>query len=266
MNRAFDYNGTVVSQSKPVQKLRTVQKVVHIYSGDRDSTQYPTNGDFIVFLPRTYDNVVGIRVKGAEFPPISSFYTHAYGSTAAVFTSDNALVTTGIYSIFLDIDNLNKSDETGPVATATQTSTCHDGTTFCNRTSTYKKLVVQSGQDKRTSYIENTFAKFQLPLISTEPILYNESSSMQNESYFQPPLSRLDRLHLHLRTHTQKGGVYANGITGVPGYIYSSGGTAGAGIEFGLSLELDILENSFDDFSSLETRINDRDSSFWQTR
>ena len=48
MNRAFDYNGTIVAPSHPVRKLKTVKKVLSIDSADRDVTKFPTNGDFVV--------------------------------------------------------------------------------------------------------------------------------------------------------------------------------------------------------------------------
>jgi len=237
MNRAFDYNGTVVSKSNPTPKLTTLRRVVHLDSGDRDSQQYPTNGDMIVYLPRTYEKVVGIRIKGAEFPALSgtsgttgNYFIHEYGSTGQTGSIDYPLSTTGLYSIFLDIENLNRSDETSP-------------------------------RHQRSSFTDSTFAKFQLPTTLTEPILHNESSSIHNETYYSPPLAKLDRLHLVLRTHGQRS---TRGLTGGPGYIYSSGWKAGT-LEYGLSLEIETLENSFDDFSSLETRISDRNGGFWNS-
>lgn len=227
MNRAFDYNGTIISPSRATTKLTTLRRVVHLDSGDRDFLQYPTNGDIVLYLPRTYEKVVGIRVKAAEFPGLtgpSGYYVHDYGSTGITGVNDYALTTTGLYSIFLDIENLNRADET---------SARHD----------------------RSSFTDSTFAKFQLPYPSAETILHNESSSIHNESYYTPPLGKLDRLHLVLRTHAQKA---------KPGFIYSSGWKAGA-LEYGLTLEIETLENSFDDYSSMETRINDKNGGFWNS-
>jgi hypothetical protein len=224
MNKAFEYNGTLISKSNPTTKLTTLSRVVHLDSGDRDFVHYPTNGDIVLYLPRTYEKVVGIRVKGAEFPPIGSFWSHDYGSTGATGTNDVALTTAGLYSIVLDVENLNRADETAP-------------------------------RHLRSSFNDSAFAKIQLPATNTEPILYNESSSMQNETYFSPPLSKLDRLRIVLRTHSQKS---------KPGFIYSSGWRAAA-LEYGLSLEIETMENSFDDYSSLETRVNDKIGGFWHS-
>jgi len=232
MNRAFDYNGTVISPSTPSAKLTTLRRVVHLNSGDRDINQYPTNGDMVLYLPRTYEKVVGIRVKGAEFPPIGSFYVHDYGTTGITGTLDSLLGLTGLYSIFLDIENLNRADETSP-------------------------------RHQRSSYTDSAFAKFQIPATNTEVILYNEASSMYNETYYSPPIGKLDRLHLTLRTHNQKSSSSPTGLTGGPGFIYSSGWQTN--LEYGLTLEIETLENSFNDYSSIETRINGKNGGFWNS-
>ena len=95
MNRSFDYNGAIVAPSNPVRKLKTVKKVVSIDSADRDTSKYYTNGDFVVYLPRQYQNVVSIRVMSGEFPTIvvpsgggAGARTHPY--TCLLYTSDAA--------------------------------------------------------------------------------------------------------------------------------------------------------------------------------
>jgi hypothetical protein len=229
MNRAFDYNGTIISPSVPTKKLTTLRRVVHLDSADRDFNQYPTNGDMVLYLPRTYEKVVGIRVKAAEFPSLVGitdvYYVHNYGSTGITGVNDSILDPIGLYSIFLDIENLNRADETSP-------------------------------RHQRSSFTDSTFAKFQLPAVIEEPILHNESSSIHNETYYTPPIGKLDRLHLVLRTHQQKA---------TPGFIYSSGWNAVTPLEYGLTLEIETLENSFDDYSSMETRIRDKNGGFWNS-
>ena len=71
MNRVFDYNGTIVAPSNPVKKLKTVKRKLIVDSGDRDKVKYSTNGDFVVYLPRVYENVVSIRLEAGEFPPLT---------------------------------------------------------------------------------------------------------------------------------------------------------------------------------------------------
>lgn len=97
MNRVFDYNGAAVSHSKPVKQLKTVKKMLVIDSGDRDSAKYPDNGDMVVYLPRVYENVVTIRLAGAEFP-------------AAPTTQSGGGIGTPLYYV-IDIEGLNKTDE-----------------------------------------------------------------------------------------------------------------------------------------------------------
>ena len=52
--------------------LRKVKKTFQIDSADRDTTKYPTNGDYVVYLPRIYNNVTSLRLKGGEFANLNS--------------------------------------------------------------------------------------------------------------------------------------------------------------------------------------------------
>jgi hypothetical protein len=200
MNKAYDYLGTVVSTSKPVQKLRTVKKTVYLDSGDRDLNLYKTNGEFVTYLPRSYERVTSINVKSAEFPAMTGAFTKSVsGATASYSGSD-------LY-FFLTIDGLNKSDETAV------------------------------GGDKST-FVDSVFAKFQ---IGTGAIFYTESSGQHIVQNYYPPIAKLDRLKIKTRLHTQQSGES----------IYWSS-------QYSLTLEVETLENAFDDFSSMETRLADR--------
>jgi hypothetical protein len=98
----FDRNGVLVRQSQPVKELRTVKKVLTVDSRDRDPTKYvkvnggaPTSdaGDFVVYLPRVYENVVSLRLKSAIVrAPESTNFTDNY--------------------ILMSIEGLDKIDET----------------------------------------------------------------------------------------------------------------------------------------------------------
>ena len=120
MNHAFDYNGHVVSQSKPQKVLRTVKKTIHLDSADRDTLKFYTNGDFVVYLPRVYSNIVSIRLKGAEFPSLTNAYQHSYRFGAntglggfGVFSSEASALSTNsqVHQYFLiEIEGLNKTD------------------------------------------------------------------------------------------------------------------------------------------------------------
>jgi hypothetical protein len=209
MNKTYDYEGTQVSLSKPVKKLRSVRKTIHLDSGDRDLNLFPKNGDFVLYLPRTYENVVGINIRAAEFPALSTAYTFlnsSQGATGAVNAST-------LY-FFLEIDGLNKSDET------------------------------TVGADKST-LTDSVFAKFQVKDTHSNPILYNESSDIHTTFSYQPTIGKLDRLHLRTRLHSQQKGSSTYGTLNWP-------------TNYSLTLEIVTLENAFDDYSTMETRISER--------
>jgi hypothetical protein len=100
--RAFDRNGVLVAPSAATTQLRTVKKVITIDSRDRDPTKYvkvnggasvSDPGDYVVYLPRVYENVVSIRLKSAIIrAPESTNFTDNY--------------------ILLSLEGLDKIDET----------------------------------------------------------------------------------------------------------------------------------------------------------
>jgi hypothetical protein len=193
MNRIFDYNGTIVAPSNPVKKLKTVKKTLNIDSGDRDTVKYPSNGDFVVYLPRVYENVVSLRLMSAELP---------------------ATPTTGggkLYYI-LDIEGLNKSDE------------CSVGA-------------------DRSGYPDGFFGKIPVTTAADALVLYNDSSSLQNVAHYTPAIGKLDRLHIRLRNHSQKS---------------LGDNVSWSADEYSLTFEIEMLDNTFDDFSSFESRVFDR--------
>ena len=86
-------------------------------------------------------------------------------------------------------------------------------------------------------------------------IEYNDHSGQENVARYSPAIGKLDRLHIKTRLHSQQGN---------QGFIYwTTDGAVASGInqkgaEFSLSFEIEYLDNVFDDFSSLETRISER--------
>ena len=229
-NRAFDYNGHTVSASRPIKSLRTVKKVLTIDSADRDTSKFYTNGDFVVYLPRQYQNVQSIRVMSAEFPPVfivsssAGALTHPYTAgqnTSATTYSGDTVVPSTLYYFFLDVEGLNYADET------------------------------TVGANKST-FTDSFLAKIPTSVNNNGFIEYNDHSAQENITRFTPALGTLDRLHIRVRTHAQQGKA---------GFLYwtSDGAYAAAGnrtVNFSLSLEIEMLDNGFDDFSSLETRIH----------
>jgi hypothetical protein len=97
----FDRNGVLVRASQPVKELRTTKKVLTIDSRDRDPTKYvkvnggaasSDPGDFVVYLPRVYENVVSLQLRSAILRAPSGGFTDNY--------------------ILMSIEGLNKIDET----------------------------------------------------------------------------------------------------------------------------------------------------------
>jgi hypothetical protein len=203
MNPTFDYRGVHVAPSRPVAKLRTITKTVYIDSIDRDETKYVRNGDFVVYLPRVYENVVCLRLKGAEFPDVGDVESYD-----KVTNTSSALGAVPLY-FFLDVEGLGRADET-----------------------------VIGGD--RSTFTDSVFAKIQVP--ETGRILYSEDNGPKNINYYQPPIARLDRLHIRARLHGQT----SNQSIHWPDEDYA------------LSLDIVTIENSFDDASGIETRLGER--------
>jgi hypothetical protein len=241
MNHAFDYNGHVVSQSRPQKVLRTVKKTIHLDSADRDAIKFHTNGDFVVYLPRVYSNVVSLRLKGAEFPSLTNAYQHSYKYGANIgsggfdiFKNETTALSASsqVPQYFLvEIEGLNKTDE------------CAVGA-------------------NRSALIDSFFAK--IPAVSSSgavsssaPIMISYSDKAYQESIatYSPPVETLDRMRIRCRLHSQQGNL---------GFIYWSlaAPTANAlptnGLEFNMTFEIEYLENGFDEFSSFETRLGNR--------
>jgi hypothetical protein len=166
MNRVFDYNGTLVAPSNPVKKLKTVKKTLVIDSGDRDSIKYPKNGNFVVYLPRVYENVVSIKLAAGEFPPVSS--------TGLASSSATSVASTNLYFL-IDIEGLNKTDE------------CSVGA-------------------DRSGYPDGHFAKIPLLGDNSTPsnTFYSDKGAQDNIAYYTPAIGKLDRMHIRTRLHTQK--------------------------------------------------------------
>jgi hypothetical protein len=98
----YDRNGVIVRNTQPVRQLNKATKVITIDSRDRDPTKYvkvnggaaaSDAGDFVVYLPRVYENVVSIRLRSAIIrAPESTGFTNNY--------------------LLMSIEGLNKIDET----------------------------------------------------------------------------------------------------------------------------------------------------------
>lgn len=110
--------------------LVKVKKTLQIDSADRDTTKYPTNGDYVVYLPRIYKNVTSLRLKGAEFPNVGSIsvrYPSFLSSlTDTAYLTFNNVTGSGYnnsgYPLYLSVsfnsDNAYISNSFGSLSTA----------------------------------------------------------------------------------------------------------------------------------------------------
>jgi hypothetical protein len=242
----YDRNGTLVNKSTPTTELRTVKKVFHVDSADRDTGIYFTNGEFVVYLPRVYEKVVSLRLMSAEFPSLDLAYSHSYAAgsnvSTAVYTNDvhiHANAQGYVPNYFLvDIDGLNKSDETAVGGNRSQYPD-----------SFFAKIPATTYQKKSVTTVIPT----------TGFIEYNDKTNAENIAQFNPPIGKMDRLRIRPRLHTQQGSqgfIYwtlSNATTGV------ADSTNVNGANYCLTFEVEYLDNGFDKFSSMSTSLTPRD-------
>jgi hypothetical protein len=98
----YDRNGVLVRNTQPVRQLNKVTKVITLDSRDRDPTKFvkvnggasaSDPGDYVVYLPRVYENVVSLRLKSAIVAaPQSDGFASNY--------------------VLMSIEGMNKIDET----------------------------------------------------------------------------------------------------------------------------------------------------------
>ena len=241
----FDYRGTIVNKSTPTPELRTVKKVLHVDSADRDTGIYYTNGEFVVYLPRVYEKVVSLRLMSAEFPTLESGRIHSYiygqNNRSATYSQDEQFVISENASpnyFLVEIEGLNKCDETAVGGNKSQ----FPDSFFAKIVTTGSTKAV--GDDDRSKLF----------------IEYNDHSGQENISKFSPPIGKLDRLRIRTRLHSQQGS---------QGFIYwtsdqavattTDAGTNTNIANYCLTFEIEYLDNGFDNFSSMSTSLRPSD-------
>lgn len=234
----YDHNGQLVSINRPTRSIRTVKRKIQIDAMDRDVSKYYTNGDFVIYLPRVYENVVSLRLINATFPPINvsqgtttvGARKHYYVNGANIQTSrysQDVPINEHYYSFLLDIEGLNAMDET-------------------------------SYGSNKSGYPADSFGIIPVnPMVLANGnyyILYTDKSGADIESKFNPPIGKLDRLHIRLRTHDQNGnigflywtrdGAPADGLT--PSNALENS-TSNTDINFTLTFEVEYIEHAFNE-------------------
>uniref|UniRef100_A0A6C0J7N2 Uncharacterized protein n=1 Tax=viral metagenome TaxID=1070528 RepID=A0A6C0J7N2_9ZZZZ len=229
----FDRNGVLVHKSTPTPQLRTVKKTLVIDSADRDTGINYTNGEFVVYLPRVYEKVVAIRLAGAEFPTIDLAVQHSYlngqNLPNATYSADTIAATPYPTYFVIELDGLNKTDETAYQGNKSQFPDAF-----------FAKIPVVASANKSTT----TASYF---------VQYNDHNEQENIAHYTPAIGKLDRLRIRTRLHSQQGS---------QGFLYwtntglaATTSTLATSINWSMTLEIEYLDNGFDQFSSLETRL-----------
>lgn len=166
----YDRNGVLVRNTQPVKELRTIKRTILVDSRDRDPTKYvkvnagastSDPGDYVVYLPRPFENVVSVRLKSAVIPaPQSAAWTDNY--------------------VLLSIEGLNKIDETAYGA---------------NRAGFIDNTFARISNP---NILPNASAT---PNPNTYTIFYNDQVDEENIVRYTPPIGTLDRLHITLKYH-----------------------------------------------------------------
>ena len=292
----YDYNGVLVSKSQATKVLRKVTKVLTIDSNDRDPALFvkvnggasaSDAGDYVAYLPRTYEKVTKITLKSAMIQAPVILSTSA---TTIGFQPTDSYV-------LLGLEGLNRKDETAPgadragyvdswfakiandvgvaqagstIASAATSGSAPSVITTYTTTLTHGLFVGQTVCITGTTNATHNIAFVQIasvPSLTTFTVLnaassststggtvfipgtlfYNDATYDHQFVEFSPPISRLQRLHVTLRRH-------------IPYSSITSTTPLGAPIVFGASqnsftFEIEYLDNGFDDFSSMQTRL-----------
>jgi hypothetical protein len=126
-----------------------------------------------------------------------------------------------------------------------------DETTFKGQKSTFS----DSYFAKIPASVSSNNSAGQTQVANNYFIEYNDHSAQENIARYSPAIGKIDRFHIRTRAHYQQD---KNGFI----YWTTDGAAAAAGTvtgaEFNLTLEIEMLDNVFDDFSSLETHLRDR--------
>ncbi|NDH65805.1 MAG: hypothetical protein EBY26_05460 [Microbacteriaceae bacterium] len=295
----FDHRGTIVSKSQPVTTLRKLTKILTIDSVDRDTSMFvrvnggattSDAGDYVVYLPRVYERITKITLKSAT---IQAPVLLSSSATTIGFQSTDTY-------ILLGLEGLNRKDETAPGAdrsghvdtwfaklpndlgvprsgftlssgsssgTATTYTTpfahgllvgqtvCITGTTNALHNVAYVQIA--SVPTTTTFTIASTVANGQTSsggtVFISGTLFFNESTYDHQYVEYSPPIGRLQRLHITLRRHLPPASIGTATPLGAPIVFGSS--------QNSFTFEIEYLDNGFDDFSSMQTRLTERPSS-----
>ena len=98
-------------------------------SRDRDFTKFPTPSDYVIKLPKTYNNITSARLVSAEIPRSYYVFTAAAGNTTMKFTMSGSIVP-GPTSITIPDGNYGLATIVVAIKTALDLAFVADAKTF----------------------------------------------------------------------------------------------------------------------------------------
>lgn len=254
-------------------------------------------GDYVVSLPRVFTNVTRIRLKSAIIrAPNAGFRAEdmyvllslenlnrmdetapgAMGSGLADSTFAKIVNDTGYSNLGVSIASASAATSGGVTTITYTTSTNHpfavgnivsiNGLSIATFNQRY---AIVSGVPSTTSFTviqpswqtaaSGTPTATGATAIVPGMLVYNNNSYDDNVTDYNPPIGKLDRLHITLRRHTDLASVIPNTITNPPNPVPNAPLTAP--ITFGngensFVFEIEYLENGFDPVSAYETQLN----------
>jgi hypothetical protein len=290
----FDYRGNIVNTSQPTKVLRKLTKIITIDSNDRDTALFTKvnggastsdAGDYVVYLPRVYEKVTKISLVSAvvQAPVILS----TTATTIGFQPTDSY--------ILLGLEGLNRKDETAPGAdrsghvdswfakivndfgvaqsgcSITSAASTGSATTYTT-TLTHGFFV---GQTVCITGTNNALHNVAFVQVATVPSLttftvadsvangtastggsvfipgtlyFNNNTYDEQVVEYSPPIGRLQRLHVTLRRHMPRSSIGTTTPLGAPIVFGAS--------QNSFTFEIEYLDNGFDDFSTMETRLS----------
>jgi len=284
----FDRNGVQVRNTQPVRSIKKVTRVITIDSRDRDPTKYvkmnggaavSDPGDYIVYLPRVFENVTSLRLKSATIQAPSS---------GLGFAPSDMYILVGLEGLNRMDETASGADRAGYVDSAfakipVDTGTPLSGSTLASGTVSagvvtyvtsiaHGLFVGQTVNITGTNVASHNLAQVQIASVPTATsftvvsstatggpsaggtvlipgmLFYNDKSYDEQVTRYTPGIGRLDRFHVTLRRHLPLSSVTTT--TPVNGPI-----VFGAG-ENTFTFEIEYIDNVFEDVSSFETRLD----------
>ena len=284
----FDRNGVQVRTTQPVRSIKKVTRVITIDSRDRDPTKYvkinggaavSDPGDYVVYLPRVFENITSLRLKSATIQAPSS---------GLGFAPSDMYILVGLEGMNRMDETASGADRAGYVDSAfakipVDTGSPLSGSTLVSGTVSagvvtyvtsiaHGLFVGQTVNITGTSVSSHNLAQVQIAGVPSTTsftvvsstatggpssggtvlipgiLFYNDKSYDEQVTRYTPPIGRLDRFHVTLRRHLPLSSVTTTTPVNGP-IVFGSG-------ENTFTFEIEYIDNVFEDVSAFETRLD----------